>query len=94
VCGEGGEVGAQAITAEGGHVIGAQAQLELVDEDVGVKDGAATDMNDGHDLGLGINDSPNPDTFEATPEGGHELVELEMSAAQAAEEEVMQALGM
>jgi hypothetical protein len=91
---EGRVVGTQAVGAEGGYTIRAQPQLELVDEDMRVDDRTAADMNDGHDLGLSVDDGPNPDSFEATPESGHELVELEMSAVQVAEEEVMEPLRM
>ena len=68
-----------------------------MDEDVCIKHGSAADMNAGHDLGLSIeraaslwDDGPDPDAIEATTEFGHELIELEMGAAQAAEEEVME----
>jgi hypothetical protein len=71
-------------------MIGAQPQLELMDEDVGVNDCAMADVNDRHNLGLSVNDGPDPDAIKTATEDGHKLIELEMGAAKVSEEDVMQ----
>jgi hypothetical protein len=73
---EGGEVVTKSVGAEDRDIFMSQTLLKMMDKAVIIADQATTGMKIRHDLGAGIDGSPDLDEFVVAADGGGELIKL------------------